>query len=452
MKEEPKRIVRFPENFVWGTATASYQIEGGYNEDGKEESIWDRFCRTPGKVQGGDRGDVACNHYHRYRDDVKLMKSMSLNAYRFSIAWSRIFPQGKGQINQRGLNFYERLVDELLDSGIEPFVTLYHWDLPQALQEKGGWVNKDTIGYFKDYAEEVSKKLGDRVHFWITHNEPWVVSFLGHHSGIHAPGIKNLSTALKVSHHLLLSHGETVAVIRDNGDEKTQVGITLNLSPGYPASESKEDKKAAKRFDGYLNRWFLEPIYKGSYPEDMLVLYGDKAPEIQAKDLERISTKIDFLGVNYYTRTVVKADKKETFLGLSQVKPSGAEYTEMDWEIYPPGIYEILKRVHSDYDEPVIYITENGVAFPDKIDKNGRVNDESRIEYLKGHFLQAHRAIGEGVKLSGYFVWSLLDNFEWAYGYSKRFGLIYTDYPTQKRIIKASGWWYKEVIEKNGIG
>jgi len=451
MKEEPKRIVRFPSNFVWGAATAAYQIEGAYNEDGKGESIWDRFCRTPGKVQDGDRGGIACDFYHRYRDDVKLMKSMSLNAYRFSIAWSRIFPQGKGQVNQRGLDFYERVVDELLDSGIEPFVTLYHWDLPQALQEKGGWANRDTIGYFKDYAEEVSRKLGNRVHFWITHNEPWVVSFLGHHSGIHAPGTKNLSTALKVSHHLLLSHGETVAVIRDNGDEKTQVGITLNLSPVYPVSESEEDKKAAKRWDGYLNRWFLEPIYKGSYPEDMLALYGDKAPEIQAQDLERISTKTDFLGVNYYTRTVVKADKKEVFLGLSQVKPTGAEYTEMDWEIYPPGIYEILKRVHNDYDAPVIYITENGVAFPDKIDKNGRVNDESRIEYLKGHFLQAHRAIEDGVKLSGYFVWSLLDNFEWAYGYSKRFGLVYTDYPTQKRIIKASGWWYKKVIEENGV-
>lgn len=451
MKEEPKRIVRFPENFIWGAATASYQIEGAYNEDGKGESIWDRFCRTPGKVQDGDRGDVACDFYHRYRDDIKLMKEISLNAYRFSIAWSRIFPQGKGQLNQDGLDFYERVVDELLDSGIEPFVTLYHWDLPQALQEKGGWANRDTIGYFKDYAEEVSRKLGDRVRFWITHNEPWVVSFLGHHSGIHAPGTKNLSTALKVSHHLLLSHGETVAVIRDNGDEKTQVGIALNLSPVYPASESEGDKKAAKRYDGYLNRWFLEPIFKGSYPEDMLALYGDKAPEIQAQDLERISAKIDFLGVNYYYRTVVEADKKEAFLGLSQVKPTDAEYTEMDWEIYPPGICQILERVHNDYDAPVIYITENGVAFPDKIDKNGRVNDESRIEYLKGHFLEANRAIEEGVKLSGYFVWSLLDNFEWVYGYSRRFGLVYTDFSNQKRIVKASGWWYKKVIEKNGV-
>jgi len=452
MNEKARKIVQFPDNFIWGTATAAYQIEGAYNEDGKGESIWDRFCRIPGKVQDGDRGNIACDHYHRYQDDIKLMKSISLNAYRFSIAWSRIFPQGKGQVNQQGLDFYERLVDELLDAGIEPFVTLYHWDLPQALQEEGGWANRDTIGYFKDYAEKVSRKLGDRVHFWITHNEPWVASFLGHHSGIHPPGIKNLSTALKVSHHLLLSHGETVAVLRDNGDEKTQVGITLNLSPVYPASENEEDEKAVKRYDGHLNRWFLDPIYKGSYPGDMLALYGNKAPEIRAEDLERISTKIDFLGVNYYTRTVVKADRKEVFLGVSSVKPKAAQYTEMDWEIYPVGIYEILRRIHNDYDEPVIYITENGAAFADKIDKNGQVNDTSRIEYLEGHFLQAHRAIEEGVKLSGYFVWSLLDNFEWAHGYSRRFGLIHTDYPTQKRIIKASGWWYKKVIEKKGIG
>lgn len=452
MNEKAEKIVRFPDNFVWGAATAAYQIEGAHNEDGKGESIWDRFCKIPGKVQDGDRGDVACDHYHRYQDDIKLMKTISLKGYRFSIAWSRIFPKGKGQVNQAGLDFYERLTDELLNAGIEPFVTLYHWDLPQALQEKGGWANRDTVDYFQDYAEEVSRKLGDRVHFWITHNEPWVVSFLGHHSGIHPPGIKDLSTALKVSHHLLLSHGEAVAILKDNGDKKTQVGITLNLSPVYPASESEEDEKATKRYDGHLNRWFLDPIYKGSYPEDMLALYGEKVPEIRAEDLEHISAKIDFLGINYYTRTVVKADKKKVFLGLSLVKPGGAEYTEMDWEIYPAGIYQILRRIHNDYDTPLIYITENGAAFADKIDKNGQVNDISRIKYLEGHFLQAHRAIEEGVKLSGYFVWSLLDNFEWAYGYSRRFGLIYTDYATQKRIIKASGWWYKKVIERKGIG
>lgn len=445
------KIVQFPDKFMWGAATAAYQIEGGYAENGKGDSIWDRFCRIPGKVRDGNTGDVACDHYHRYRDDVKLMKTIGLNAYRFSVAWSRIFPEGKGQVNQGGLDFYNRLVDELLNAGIEPFVTLYHWDLPQALQEEGGWANRDIIGYFGDYAAEVSKKLGDRVHHWITHNEPWVVSFLGHYSGVHAPGIKDLATALKVSHHLLLSHGEAVPILRENGDEKTRVGITLNLSPVHPASESEEDRKVAQRFDAHLNRWFLDPIYKGFYPEDMMAFYGDKVPKIHAQDLDRISTKIDFLGVNYYFRTVVKADPKEVLLGTGLIKPTDAESTEMGWEVYPAGIYEILRRVHDEYNVSTIYITENGAALADEADKNGQVNDRRRIKYLKDHFLQTHRAIEDGVRLSGYFVWSLLDNFEWAYGFSKRFGLIYVDYPTQKRIIKASGLWYKKVIEKNGI-
>lgn len=445
------KIVQFPDKFMWGAATAAYQIEGGYAENGKGDSIWDRFCRIPGKVRDGNTGDVACDHYHRYRDDVKLMKTIGLNAYRFSVAWSRIFPEGKGQVNQGGLDFYNRLVDELLNAGIEPFVTLYHWDLPQALQEEGGWANRDIIGYFGDYAAEVSKKLGDRVHHWITHNEPWVVSFLGHYSGVHAPGIRDLATALKVSHHLLLSHGEAVPILRENGDEKTRVGITLNLSPVHPASESEEDRKVAQRFDAHLNRWFLDPIYKGFYPEDMMAFYGDKVPKIHAQDLDRISTKIDFLGVNYYFRTVVKADPKEVLLGTGLIKPTDAESTEMGWEVYPAGIYEILRRVHDEYNVSTIYITENGAALADEADKNGQVNDRRRIKYLKDHFLQTHRAIEDGVRLSGYFVWSLLDNFEWAYGFSKRFGLIYVDYPTQKRIIKASGLWYKKVIEKNGI-
>ena len=445
------KIVQFPDKFMWGAATAAYQIEGGYAENGKGDSIWDRFCRIPGKVRDGNTGDVACDHYHRYRDDVKLMKTIGLNAYRFSVAWSRIFPEGKGQVNQGGLDFYNRLVDELLNAGIEPFVTLYHWDLPQALREEGGWANRDIIGYFGDYAAEVSKKLGDRVHHWITHNEPWVVSFLGHYSGVHAPGIKDLAAALKVSHHLLLSHGEAVPILRENGDEKTRVGITLNLSPVHPASESEEDRKVAQRFDAHLNRWFLDPIYKGFYPEDMMAFYGDKVPKIHAQDLDRISTKIDFLGVNYYFRTVVKADPKEVLLGTGLIKPTDAESTEMGWEVYPAGIYEILRRVHDEYNVSTIYITENGAALADEADKNGQVDDRRRIKYLKDHFLQTHRAIEDGVRLSGYFVWSLLDNFEWAYGFSKRFGLIYVDYPTQKRIIKASGLWYKKVIEKNGI-
>jgi len=447
----PGKLFKFPHDFLWGAATASYQIEGAWDEDGKGESIWDRFCHTSGKIDKADTGDIACDHYHRYKEDVENMKRLGLKAYRFSVSWPRVIPEGKGRINKAGLDFYERLVDELLKAGIQPFLTLYHWDLPQALQEEGGWTNRDTVGYFKDYTAEVFKKLGDRVHYWITHNEPAVVSYSGYHLGTYAPGIKDLSTALRVCHHLLLSHGEAVAVLKESGNEKTRVGIALCLFPAHPASESKEDKKAANRFDGYLNRWFLDPIYKGSYPEDMMALYGDKAPKVQAQDLGCISRKIDFLGVNYYTRSVVKADAKEAFLALRFIKPAGAEYTATEGEIYPVGFYEILKRIHDDYGAPFIYITENGAAFSDKIDENGQVNDGSRIKYLKSHLLQLHKAIKDGVKISGYFVWSLMDNFEWTEGYSKRFGLIYVDYPTQKRVIKASGWWYKKVIEKMGV-
>lgn len=447
MSEE---ILKFPDDFLWGAATASYQIEGAYNEDGKGESIWDRFAHTPGKIYRGDTGDVACDHYHRYREDVENMKKLALKAYRFSISWPRVIPQGKGPANDAGLDFYDRLVDELLKEGIEPFITLYHWDLPQALQEEGGWANRDLAGYFADYVALVAHRLGDRVHHWITHNEPWVTSFLGYGLGMHAPGIKDLASAVQVSHHLLLSHGRAVEVLRDLGDERTVVGITLNLSPIHPASEKEEDKRAAERYDGNLNRWFLDPIFKGTYPPDMWKYYGDKVPKVLAGDMSVISKRIDFVGVNYYTRSIVKADPKQMF-GLSTLKVEGAEYTDMEWEVYPRGIYEILKRVQDDYDPEAIYITENGAAFPDEVDEDGKVRDFRRINYLKEHFAFAHRAMKEGVKLKGYFVWSLMDNFEWAYGYSKRFGLIYLDYPTQKRIFKESAHWYRKVIEKNGV-
>lgn len=444
-------ILRFPDRFLWGAATASYQIEGGYNEDGRGESIWDRFCREPGNILNGDTGDVACDHYHRWRDDIKLMKRIGLKAYRFSISWPRILPQGKGVINQHGLDFYDRFVDGLLSVGIEPFVTLYHWDLPQTIQEEGGWVNRETVYHFKEYVTEVSKRLGDRVSHWITHNEPHVVTFLGHESGEHAPGIKDIATALQVSHHLLLSHGEAVQVFRENKNKRTRVGISLNLSPVYPSSQKDEDKKAAKRYDGYLNRWFLEPIFKGIYPEDMITWYGDKVPKTNTKDMNTISRKIDFLGINYYCRSVVKANSKGGFLKANRVKPEDSEFTEMNWEIYPEGLYQILNRIHNDYHAPVIYITENGAAFVDEVDRNGEVDDPRRVNYLREHLHQAHKAIQDGVKLSGYFIWSLMDNFEWTLGYSKRFGLIYVDYPTQKRIIKRSGLWYRKVMEKNGL-
>lgn len=444
-------LLHFPTAFTWGAATSSYQIEGAPAEDGKGESIWDRFCRIPGKVLNSETGDVACDHYHRYREDVRLMSQIGIQAYRFSIAWPRIFPQGRGAVNQLGLDFYDRLVDRLLDVGIQPFATLYHWDLPQALQEKGGWVNRDTINYFAEYAAVVSKRLGNRVVHWITHNEPWVVAFLGHGAGVHAPGVKNLSTALQVAHHLLLSHGEAVKVLKGSGDEKTQVGIALNLSPTHPASEGAEDQKAARRFDGYLNRWFLDPIFRGTYPEDMVVWYGDKAPLIQAGDLDHISVKADFLGVNYYTRGVIKADPKGGFLQTGSVKPEGSEYTETDREIYPEGIYELLKHLHDEYDIPRLYVTENGADFVDEISEDGAVRDPCRIRYIHEHLVQAYKAIQDGVNLTGYFVWSLMDNFEWTLGYSKRFGLIYVDYATGERITKESGRWYREVIEKNGV-
>jgi len=444
-------LLRFPEGFVWGVATASYQIEGGYEADGKGESIWDRFCRTPGKVLNGDTGDVACDHYHRYREDIALMQEIGLKGYRFSVAWPRIFPQGRGPLNRAGLDFYDRLVDGLLDAGIQPFVTLYHWDLPQALQDHGGWANRDTVYAFRDYTAAVAQRLGDRVVHWITHNEPWVVAFLGHESGIHAPGITDLSTAVQVSHHLLLSHGEATRVLREHGSERTQVGIVCNISPVQPASEGEEDRAAARRFDGHLNRWFLDPVFVGTYPEDMMAWYGDRAPEVQEGDMEIISEKMDFLGVNYYSRSVMAADPEGGFLQVRGVKPKGSEYTEMDWEIYPEGLYGTLKRVHRDYEVPFLYVTENGAAFADELGPDGRVCDPRRVAYLHDHFVQAHRAIREGIPLAGYFIWSLMDNFEWSFGYSRRFGITYVDYPTQQRILKRSGRWVGEVIEANGL-
>ena len=383
--------ISFPDNFIWGAATSSYQIEGAHEEDGRGESIWDRFCTIPGKILNGDRGDLSCDHYHRCDEDIGLMKEIGLKAYRFSVAWPRIFPQGGGKVNKAGLDFYNRLVDGLLDADIDPFLTLYHWDLPQTLQEKGGWGNRDTVNYFVDYVGEVYRSLGDRVFRWTTHNEPWIVSFLGHQEGRHAPGVKELTTAIQVSHHLLLSHGKAVEVIRESGDDNTLIGIILDLHPIHPASEREEDQNAAVRYDGYFNRWFLDPIFVGSYPEDILELYGDKIPKTQEGDLEAISAKIDFLGVNYYYRTVVKDDPKGDFLGCSPLRPEGREYTGTDREVY------------------------------------------------------------DGVNLGGYFVWSLMDNFEWSLGYSKRYGITYVDYPSQRRVLKSSGAWYSELIRGNGF-
>lgn len=439
----------FPPNFVWGAATASYQIEGAWQADGKGESIWDRFSHTPGKIANGDTGDVACDHYHRWREDITLMQALGLNAYRFSIAWPRVLPTGRGPANAAGLDFYDQLVDGLLAVGIQPYATLYHWDLPQALQEQGGWSNRATAGWFSDYADLVSRRLGDRVQHWITHNEPWVVAFLGELFGMHAPGNRDLRRALLVSHHLLLSHGLALDPLRANAGASAQLGITLNFYPIYPASDRMEDEAAARRQDGFINRWFMEPLSYGRYPEDVLALVEGQMAEPQAGDMAIVSRPFDFLGVNYYSRMVCKAGS-EAPLWVETV-PQPGEHTEMDWEVYPEGLYDLLTRLHADYAPKALYITENGAAFADSLDAAGQVEDSRRTAYLREHFVQAHRAIGAGVPLRGYFVWSLLDNFEWSHGYGKRFGLIHVDYATLTRTIKQSGHWFSQVTRQNSV-
>jgi len=445
-----EQFLRFPAGFAWGAATAAYQIEGAWNEDGKGPSIWDTFSHQPGKIKRGDTGDVATDHYHRWEEDVRIMAELGLKAYRFSISWPRVLPEGAGAVNPAGLDFYDRLVDALLANGIEPFVTLYHWDLPQALHERGGWPNRDVAHHFAEYARVVAERLGDRVTCWITHNEPLVTAMAGYLAGEHAPGIQDLGAALQTVHHLLLSHGYAVEALRASVRRPPQVGITLNLSPIHPASNSEEDCLAANRFDGVLNRMLLDPVFVGRYPEDVQALSGSAFPQVQPGDMERIATPLDFLGVNYYTRSVVRYDPNSPVIQATGVQPEGSEYSQM-WEIYPEGMYEILARVWNDYRPASIYVTENGIAVPDGLDFDGRVRDVRRIWYLRDHVAQIHRAIADGVPMRGYFVWSLMDNFEWALGYSMRFGLVYVDYETLKRTVKDSGRWYAGVIRGNGV-
>jgi beta-glucosidase len=435
----------FPKGFIWGVATAAYQIEGAWNEDGKGESIWDRFSHTPGTIVHGDRGDVACDHYHRWREDVALMKEVGLQAYRFSISWPRLLPEGRGRLNAAGLDFYSQLVDGLLEAAIEPFVTLYHWDLPQALQDQGGWPARATAEAFVEYADLVTRRLGDRVRHWITFNEPFVSAMVGYLEGRHAPGHSDLNEALAAAHHLLLAHGWAVPVIRRNRPE-AQVGIALNLSGQTPASPSGADRAAAWQQDGVVNRWFLDPLSARGYPADIVQHYGHPMDFVRAGDLEAIAARLDFLGVNYYTRGIVRSDVVTGAENAPRTVFPNPERTEMGWEVYPEGLYEILGRVHFDYRFPALYVTENGAAYLDRIGPDGQVDDPLRVAYLKRHLAAAARAIGAGVPLRGYFVWSLMDNFEWAHGYSKRFGLIYVDYPTQRRVLKTSAHWYRRVI------
>lgn len=452
---------KFPDNFVWGAATASYQIEGAWNEDGKGESIWDRFSHTPGKVMNGDTGDIACDHYHRFIEDIQILKEIGVNAYRFSISWPRILPTGRNTINQKGLDFYNRIVDACLIAGIDPFVTLYHWDLPQALQDEGGWANRSTAEAFADYTEIVCHSLGDRVKNWITHNEPSVATINGHVLGSHAPGISNKRLALQVSHHLLLSHGWAVPVIRQNC-LNANVGIAINNNRVLPASPSKADYEAFRRSDGLWSRWFLDPLYGRHYPADLVAdaISEGILPEeglffVKDGDMEVISTQTDFLGLNYYTRMLSRSEEipEEENLPPTVIQASkeNGNWMDMGWEVYPQGLFDVLSWLYYEYRVPKIYITENGCSFSDGPDKNGKIHDQRRIDYLSSHFEAAKEAIEVGVPLGGYFVWSLMDNFEWGLGYSQRFGLVWVDFNTQQRIMKDSAFWFQEVIRSNKL-
>ena len=433
---------RFPTHFLWGAATAAYQIEGAAREDGRGESIWDRFAATPGKIENGDSGDVACDSYHRYPEDIRLAHELGLNAFRFSIAWPRILPDGRWRPNGAGLDFYDRLVDELLAKQLEPFATLYHWDLPQALEERGGWPVRETVDAYAEYVEIVAARLGDRVRHWITQNEPWVASWLGYGLGLHAPGRTDDADALAAGHHILLAHGRAVEILRREAPT-CKVGLAIDLVPMQPLTDMPHDREAALQSDGFRNRWFLDPLLRGEYPADMLERYADILPAIADGDMRTIAAPLDFLGVNYYTRGLVRADPLDA--RPVPVDPDGVERTTMGWEVYPDGLFQLLVRLRDEYELPPLYITENGAAFPDDR-RNGSVDDPQRISYLARHLDAVARAMEHGVPVNGYFVWSLLDNFEWAYGYSQRFGIVYIDYETLERVPKASYGWYRDFI------
>jgi beta-glucosidase len=451
--------LQFPDGFVWGAATAAYQIEGSPGADGRGPSIWDTFARTPGRVANGDTGDVAADHYRRFRSDVGLMAELGLDAYRFSVSWPRIQPGGKGPANAAGLDHYERLVDELLAHGITPMLTLYHWDLPQELEDSGGWGARDTAFRFAEYTELVGARLGDRVPLWTTLNEPWCAAFLGHASGEHAPGRTDPGLALRAAHHLLLAHGLGVRVLNTVLPTTAQVSITLNLAAVLPAATSTAATAAVRRVDGLANRLFLDPLFAGHYPADV---QQDTArltdwSFVLADDLPVIATPVDMLGINYYSPTLVDAGRAPAgpsawpaCENVRFVQPPGPT-TAMGWAIDAQGLRNVVHRVHDQYRPIPLMITENGAAFDDRLGADG-VRDDDRIAYLRDHLAVVHEAIAAGVDLRGYFVWSLLDNFEWAHGYSKRFGIVHVDYPTQARVWKDSAHWYRQVISTNGLG
>jgi len=442
-------MIEFPRSFLWGTATSAYQVEGSPLADGAGPSIWHRFSHTPNLVTDGATGDVACDHYRRYRDDVAIMRDLGTTAYRFSISWSRVLPSGRGAVNAAGLDFYERLVDALLGAGIEPMVTLYHWDLPAPLDDLGGWLNPDVAHWFADYAAAVFARLDGRVKLWATLNEPWVVTDGGYLCGVLAPGHRSRFEAPIASHHLLRAHGEAVRAYRSAG--RHRIGIVVNLEPKYPASESDADRAATLRADAYMNRQYLDPLFRGRYPAEIRELFGDAWPAWPADDFGVISQPIDFLGVNYYTRNVTRADPQAWLLHAAPVRQTRATYTETGWEVCPPALTDTLVWVKERYGDVPIYVTENGAAFFDPpVVEGNRLADPLRVDYLRRHISAVHAAIARGVDVRGYFVWSLLDNFEWSHGYSKRFGIVHVDFETQKRTPKDSALFYARVIASKG--
>jgi beta-glucosidase len=456
-------FLTLPKDFIWGTATAAYQVEGAHDADGKGESIWDRFSATPGRIDDAripgvaNDGRVACDHYRRWEADLDLMASLGLKAYRFSIAWTRVLPLGTGAANPKGLEFYDRLVDGMLKRGIAPFPTLFHWDLPQALQDRGGWASRATIDAYLAYADIVTGRLGDRVKDWMTFNEPWVYAFCGHLFGAHAPGLRDLKTTLAAAHNILVAHGRALPGIRANAPG-ARVGIVHNLEWVESATDRPEDLAAARRHDGAFNRWFLDPVFGRGYPADMLEWYGADMPRIEPGDMEAIAAPTDFLGVNYYTRRVMKADpagrgaEGRSVLAALQVHwPFATRADFEEWEIAPEGLYRILLRVGRDYGPKPLFVTENGMSWPDAPGADGRVRDPLRVSYIARHLAAVKQAIDDGVPAKGYFLWSFMDNFEWGFGFAKRFGMTFVDYPTQKRIVKDSGRWYSAAAKAGGF-
>jgi beta-glucosidase len=446
----------FPTDFAWGAATSSYQIEGAVGEDGKGPSIWDTFTHTPGNIANGDTGDVACDHYHRWADDVDLLASYGLNAYRFSVSWPRVQPSGRAAPNQKGLDFYRRLTDRLREKGIRPALTLNHWDIPQAIQDDGGWQSRDTVDRFAAYTALLADALGDSVEWWITQNEPWIIAALGYRLGIHAPGVKDTEAELRCAHHLLLAHGAAVEAYRASG-LTAPIGITLNLLPTYPQTDSEADARAAVLSDGYTNRWYLDPVFDGKYPTDMLDYFGKRfsLDWIRDGDLARVAQPIDFLGVNYYSRRVVRAPREDEAAEFSWVvrteTTTGIPTSDLGWEMTPPVLRDLLLHLRDRYRNPTILITENGCSLRDEIAADGGVHDPRRIAFFEGHLRAVEEAIDAGVDVRGFFAWSLMDNFEWAEGYGPRFGLTYVDYETQRRVPKDSFAWYRDVIARNGL-